>query len=318
LTKPVVVKLAFRALGQQVWTTTDGRYVAIERANNDVTLLDERRHTSVVVTFPDCPPSQSAGVVELAGPWLAEACPGGTQGIYDTFVERLYSLATGQWRNVAIPWQECVSDGNYGETGGTECQLGPLGADWLSWTERCWNCGSQSGVLYLGRGPQPIVSVPDTSPTTALDYSAPTLLTRLCAPLRNSRHNQLLLDPQGQFTAGQESSPLGRFAVALDPTTGAPNPPWTLERCGSRLRRRLPGSPITGNPRELLFYSTGSTIRGMFFPSLRRFTVRVPASFLATSCPCRAGALAGVILSDRNLYVVGRGGELWEAPAPAP
>jgi hypothetical protein len=74
---------------------------------------------------------------------------------------------------------------------------------------------------------------------------------------------------------------------------------------------------VTGNPRELLFYRSGTSISGMFLPSLRRFVIHVPSFLLSPpAAPGQPRVLGAILLSDRELYVVGRNGELWGAAAP--
>jgi hypothetical protein len=290
--------------------SSDGGYVAIQQADG-VDLIDEHTNASTVLTVPDC--SQPVSGPQLAGPWLAETCPGVPSGIYETFVENLYSLATGQWRTIAVPAGDCVSDGDYGESGGTECELGPVGADWLGWTENCWNCGSQTGLFYLGPGQQPISSLPDTSTTTVLDYNSPTLETALCSPLRDTATNHLIVNAAGQFIA--DETPLGSYALA-NRRHGV-----YLERCGSRLDRQLPDYPVTGNSSELLFDQSSPNVTGLFLPSMRKFVIHFPKAVLTQQL---AGpgktveVLEGIRLSARHLYILGPDDEIWAASAPTP
>ena len=313
--KPLVERVAFRSLGRQLSMDTDGRYVALASPSGSVTLIDERTGISTAVSFPGCP-DPGAG---LEGPWLAGSCPASPPGdtAYQTFQLDLYSLSTGQRRTVAPP-SICASNGDYGETGGSECAVGPAGADWLGWQENCQSCGSASGIVWLGLGPQTVFSIPATSPTSAIDYNSPTLETRICSPLRSTPKNHLLIDPWGQFLSGEVGAPLGRFALAYLPSPRSGPVIAVLEHCGSRARRTLPWVPTTGNPRELLFYFNGGTIQGLFIPSMRSFVIHVPDSMLspfgATTGP---GLLDQVMLSNRNLYVVGKGGQVWEGTAPA-
>jgi hypothetical protein len=312
---PLVEHVAFRLLGTQLSAATDGRYVALESPSGSVTLVDERTRASTAVSFPGCSDPSGVG---LDGPWLAAGCPGPPWGsVYQSFQLDLYSLSTGQDRTAAPPLGDCVSDGDYGESGGTECSVGPAGADWLSWEENCWNCGSQSGIVWLGSGPQTVFSVPVTSATTAIDYNSPTLETSVCSPLRSTRNNHLLIDAWGQFLSGDVGSPLGRFALAYIPSGRSGIVGAALEHCGSRIRRTLPWVPTTGNPRELLSYSIGGTIHGLFLPSMRSFVIHVPAAMLAPNGATGPGVLDQVMLSNRDLYIVGKGGQLWEGVAPA-
>ncbi len=193
---------------------------------------------------------QCLGVgTEFDGPWLAGSCENLPDGSY---VENLYSLANGSWRSIPMP-QDCFHNGYYGESGGTLCDPGPAGADWVTWTELCWNCDGQStqtGALPLTPNDAPLRRIPHTSATEVIDLGSRTMIRSLCRPLRNTAGNHLDVDPStGMFNAGAGVA-TGPFAIAKTPQSR-----YFLERCGSALDERLPGAPVGGNSSELLFYN---------------------------------------------------------------
>lgn len=287
---------------------TNGRFVAIDHADGSVGLIDERSGEARLITNPN----QEAGCgigYAIVGPWLTGSCTNQGGG----FTAELYAIATGLWRSVPVP--DCFDWGDGGTTGSTRCGF-VIGSDWLTWSESCQGCDPGQGVVALNSQDLPLKHLPRTSPTTLADLGSPTLLKRLCAPLRNTSSNRLQLDTNANFTAGQVGAPIGRFAIAV-----SARGKWLLERCGTRHQFALSQYPITGNSTELIFYSgAGSKLTGIFLPSLRPFSIHVPAALLTPNVPSQPQlvTLAGIELSSHVLYVVGRGGELWQAPAPIP
>ena len=316
MSRPLLIRLTFTpvvgASADQI-PGTNGRYVAIQEADG-VLVTDQQTGQSTVETMAGQGGACHTYATGFAGPWLVGGCITASEN----YVEQLYSFATGTWRTINLP-DGCVWQGGSGYSGASECDVGPVGTDWLGWTETCWNCGSYSGLVYLGSGLQPIFSVPSTSPTTVLDYNSPTLTARLCAPLRNTPSNRLILNSSGQFVYSQAplSAPLGRFAVAYGRANRFGVSKAYLERCGSVVRRPLAGYPITSNASELLFdQDEGATLTGIFLPSLRRFVIHVPHALLSPTNGRQREFLAVAGLSSRTLYIIDPSGELWQAPAP--
>lgn len=202
-------------------------------------------------------------------------------------------------------------------SGASKCDVGPVGSDWLGWTELCWSCGSYSGLVALSAGNPPLTQPPATGPRTTLDFNSPTLISRICSPLRDTPTNRLMIDSWGRFVSGASGggdASLGRYAVAQDHGRAF------LERCGSRLPWQLPGFPTTGNSSELLFYpGSGRMVSGLFLGSLRPFVVQLPKALVALPRGSSGVPAAGnVLLSSRSLYVLDQTGRLWRAAEPSP
>jgi hypothetical protein len=285
--KPLAVTLKFTRMGSAWTVTTDGRYVMLtQRAMPGqpvapVALIDEQSRSRVALPTPDA---------AFGGPWawwLTGPVLSGTKPQLT-----LYDLATGQQRTVTVQDPFC-------EDYGGDCTPGPVGADWLEYSESCYHCTTHYVVQNVQTGT--IARLPSTGPTTVADLDSSTLTRRLCAPLRTTAHNDLLLDSSGAPSVS--GAPLGGFAEAYN----AQGKPY-LERCGTHLRYRLPWYPITANAHALLDYPRARQITGLFLPSLRPFTIPLPK-------PLR-GRASTVILSDHSLWITTTTNQLWVAPAP--
>jgi hypothetical protein len=305
--RPPAIRLTFsRVEGATagLLPSTDGRYVAIQQADG-VLVTNQHTGQSTVQTTAAQGGSCHTSATEFAGPWLVGTCITASEN----YVAQLYSPATGAWRTISLP-ENCVWDGGSGYSGASECAVGPAGADWMAWTETCWNCGSYGGLIPLSPGDGPIDQILSTTPRTVTDYDSPTLIARLCAPLRDTPTNRLIVNSSGQFVA--DAAPLGRFALAYGRHHAV-----FLERCGSHIRRRLASYPITGNASELLFDSNNpATLTGIFLPNLRKFVIHIPRALLSPNPGPQREVLYASRLSSNTLYIVGPGGELWATAAP--
>ncbi len=148
---------------------------------------------------------------------------------------------------------------------------------------------------------------PSTGPTTMIDLDSPTLVSNICRPLRQLIDENLVFSYSPPGLGGT----FGGFA--LDETAQ-----WTyLERCGSRMRRRLPALPgvrplmpwlpTTGNAHALLWQQSRQ-LSGMFLPSGRQFTIPLPAAL--------RGLGTTFVLSLRTLWALTPRGALWTTAAP--
>jgi hypothetical protein len=283
--------------------STNGRYVAIQEANG-VLVSDQQTGQSTLETTAGQGGSCHTYATAFAGPWLAGGCTTGDEH----YVEQLYSLATGAWLTVDLP-DECVWQGGSGYSGASQCTVGPAGADWLSWDETCWNCGTYGGLVALSQDDAPLTQFPPTTPTTVIDLDSPNLIAPLCRPLRSTAASHLIVNSSAQFIIDQ--APLGRSALAV----GRHGTVY-LERCGSHMRHRLTAYPITGNRSELLFPSRGATLPGIFLRSRRKFVIHVPRALLSPDGGNQRLVVYAARLSMKTLYIVGANGELWQAAAP--
>jgi hypothetical protein len=153
-------------------------------------------------------------------------------------------------------------------------------------------------------------------------------MTTLCPPLRV---------PSGPG----DLSFYGRFAIAYAFSQFIyDEPPQIsiyLERCGSQSHTRLnvpfavggysrnltdfppSGLVLTANAREIMWIKGARQLAGVFLPSMRAFTVPLPANIKATSE--FVGGDTGyypshIALGSQILYLVDGNSRLWTAPAP--
>jgi hypothetical protein len=243
-------------------------------------LTDEQTGRRVRVILPaGCRRSPGHNSPVLGDAWLLADC--GHRRV------DLYSPASGDWRAVTVP-QTCRNDKHHG--GG--CVPLAVGTDWIEYDkEQSARLGDRFIFQNIATG---AAQRDPTDATTLPDLDSAVLAQRVCAPLRVPRHGTLTFD--------------GRFAVASG-ATGA-----FIERCGSRLRLPVPFFNVATGPGSIVWLpSPTSDVRGVFLPSLRRFTIAPPPGH---------SYLVDVELSVRHIYVTvatGRGGaDVWSAPAPAP
>lgn len=106
--RALVVRLSFVRVSGAVGLppSVDGRFVAIAKAGG-VELIDERSGRSRFVATAG--PLSGCDAAGLEGPWLVQDCVGAGGG----HTERLYSLAAGTWRTVAVS-SMCSEQGEWG------------------------------------------------------------------------------------------------------------------------------------------------------------------------------------------------------------
>ena len=100
------------------------------------------------------------------------------------------------------------------------------------------------------------------------------------------------------------------MASAVDLSSTISQPP----RANSSVQRRLASEFFTGNRSAIVLYSFGDTrLKGVFLPSLRGFTVALPA---ALRTALRRQPRTTFVLSDHTLWAITGRHQLWSAPAP--
>lgn len=257
---------------------TDGRYTVLwsGRPVEVGTLIDEQTGRRTRVRLPtDCRAGRRVAPV-LGDSWMLADC---RRGRVD-----LYSPADGGWQAVTV----ATACRNFGSSAGG-CIPVAVGTDWIEYDKQSYRLGDQFMFQNIATG---AVSGDPTGTTTLPDLDSPVLAQRVCAPLRVPRHGKLTFD--------------GPFAVASG-ATGT-----FIERCGSRLRLPVPFFNVATAPGSIVWLpSPTSAVRGVFLPSLRRFTVAPPPGH---------AYVVDVELSVRRLYVTvaagGGGADVWSAPAP--
>ena len=251
----------------------------------------------------------------FGGPWLLFEC-----GTPRTTQLALYRPAARTWRlvnwnpntlgspdAVGAYWIESVL--------GADCS-GPQGD----------HCDSVPHYAFtrIGTGAQGTVDwVPDGDIVPGLD--SPSLAHKLCSPLRVP-HVSFPTDVGDAVLPGTVTM-FGQFAIASGTTLGADaevKAQDRLERCHSKLRRPIitstpvvagaqPSRTPIGNPHAIVWPNKPQQLTGLFLPSLREFTVPIPAQ--VGRVQGTTGALDQVFLASRTLYLL-NGTQLWAAPAP--
>jgi hypothetical protein len=292
--RPVTLHPKFRLLGRAPFLLSDGRYLFVARSMPSETtqrgvLVDEQtsRHVTIsgtceqrtiigttILTTP-------SGTPFFGRPWLLSGWCSTASGQYLIY---LWSLASGAPRTIVFNDRFCTLLG-------ADCNVTAVGRDWVRVSESCYHCALKHVFQNLHTGA--LRGDPRTSPTRLLDLDSPTLIRKVCSPLR--------APPEGTLTF------VGKYVLAA--STSSPQPAF-LERCGSR--RRIPvgtGSPLA-TVRELLWFPPSglSTMEGIYLSNLHRFKVRIPA-FLADG-------FTGFVLTNRNLYAEQNNGNIWAAPRP--
>ena len=324
--QPVVVHLRFQKTGKVLGgVQSNGRYVFEALLDSPSGfLVDSLTGQRRAISRPGCEVPLDATV--LGGPWLMFSCG---QGV------TLYSVATGAWRSVALPPDWCAL---YGEDS-PPCEEGPVrvGAHWIEWDLQPYHGGDvfyfqniRTGAVEPQPPPAPRTGLPHwrAGGTIYPNLDSAQLTTTLCSPLRV---------PSLDGGPGDVSF-YGRVAIAYGGTVSYPDErdlSMYLERCGSRTRTRLdvplvvggsifltdfppPGLVFTANAHELMWIKARRQLAGVFLPSMRAFTVPLPATITAATIDTFGvrNDPSHIALGSQTLYLVDVNWKLWTAPAP--
>jgi hypothetical protein len=245
-------------------------------------LIDDRTGKRTVLR-----PGGYTTVVSFGAPWI----------LFDHNLRfELYNIATKRWRPLGCDGG-CQPDGTFAYA---------LGTNWLEFIveghQDCgdgihFECGPETYAFYNLRTHRVRHGLPQTS-TRIDDLDWPTLVRKLCSPLRVPKDGSLTLERR----VGVLTSRTGSF----------------LERCGSQGHMPIdvhasdaPGGLLLTSSSTVLWqlltpvgFWTGP-INGVWLPSLRRFTALLPSSIDPTA--------ALPVLDARRLYVVDGHGVLWGA-----
>jgi hypothetical protein len=293
--KPQTLHLRFQRIAKGVdghcgnAVVTSGAYMLVslgppgsQACASRFLLIDDRTGKHTVLR-----PGGYTYVLAFGAPWILFA--------RDLNFE-LYNLATRKWRPLGCNGR-CQPDATVGYV---------LGTRWLEFIvegqQSCgdgvhFECGPDTYAYYNLHTHEVRHGSPQTS-KRIVDLDSPTLVRRLCAPLRVPEDGSLTLE--------------GRVGIA----TGARGS--YLERCGSRARMpldtRSPGSPDGGlieSSQAVLRPLLGSTgawsgkIDGVWLSSRRRFSATVPVRLNPN--------VALIALDATHLYLVDGRARLWAA-----
>jgi hypothetical protein len=243
----------------------------------------------------------------VGGIWLALTCGTPSNQSY-----RLYNTATGRTRSLAVSPL----------LGYQGCRLGcislaAVGSDWVGFQVPALDEHIVPSYEFQNINTGRTVTKDPTGTSTTVDLNTARLVKKLCRPLESPVVSNGYSSGWGSLTFDSV------YAIAAG---GAA----VLERCGAKVHRRLtlsvPGytgsypagcahlaCPLASNAHAVIWPSTGDRLSGLFLPSLKRFTIRIPAKVRGTPEPdARSYQLA---LTPRTLYV-NLNGHIFGIPAP--
>jgi hypothetical protein len=259
---------------------TDGPYTLLTSTSprEAGTVIDERTGRRIRVLLPpDCRTPVESNMF-LGDSWLLADCSHTRLA--------LYSLAGRHWRSVTI----ASSCQHFNGGPGGSCLPLAVGTNWISYDEANYHLGDRFIFQNIATG---AVRRDPGNARTLADLDSPVLARRICDPLRVPSYGTLAFD--------------GRYAVATDPQG------IFLEHCGTRLHLLLSYGPwVAMAPGAIVWLpAPNRALRGIFLPSLRRFSVAPPRG---------AADMVNVDLSDRHIYIIGttrnNTNDVWSAAAP--
>jgi hypothetical protein len=311
---PEVLHLKFRRAGTAGPILVGRGYVFLGSAINGAfggTLVDERTGKRSSIERPGC-------IAEFfGGPWLLFEC--GTPTLTQV---ALYRPATRRWR--VLSWDADVL--GYPDAVGAYWIESVLYQSCPDWNDHCDNIPHHTFTRITTGAQGTVEWVPDGNIVPGLD--SPSLAHKLCSPLRVP-HVSFPTDVGDALLPGTVTM-FGRFAIASGTTLGADaevEAQDRLERCQSKLRQPIiastpavdgaqPSRTPIGDPHAIVWPSKPRQLTGIFLPSLRQFTVPVPANIGPVQAT--TGPVTTAILASKTLYLQTSTQELWAAPAPSP
>lgn len=284
------------------------RYAAFGSISGKGTLIAGSSGGRRELPASGCP--YGLGVISFGGPWLMSTC-GSSYGEGNGYKPPayLYSLSRRKW----VPVRSSGTESSCAPTdlADVTCTVVGVGARWIEFErselyrtgQPCPPCSSSTTyILQSLQDPNTTMEDPAKPGGKIIaDLNSPSGRQSLCRPLR--------VPPSGSGPAGPGRLTFyGRFAIASGVDRRGGRPYVTLERCGSRLHMSLPVEPTlptlpAASSHAVIWQTADNELAGLFLPSLRRFTLRLPPASSGQSSPDVA-----VALSQRTLYVL-QGGE---------
>lgn len=302
---PVVLHARFQPVGVGGFFMASGQFVFLTQAGtNKGVLIDESTGRSTEVSREGCDP------VSMGGPWLLFRCS-------ETELA-LYRMATNKWRTLNITHAaqlDCPTQ---------FCGSAPVGAHWIRLSGQECDPDSDPGPpcapprvafqsIDTGRAEQDPAR---PGGRVIADLNSPKLVRRLCSPLRVPK----FFDSLSETTGAGPIDLHGPFAIATTVPLiyGQPAAQYFLEQCGSKLRKRIARAtrsfvrvPVA-NEHMVLWQKDSQALTGLFLPSMRPFTIAIPAK--------AQGFMFPLVISGGQLYAQVSGqtsGEVWKVALPA-
>lgn len=300
--RPLVFHLRFHQVASRVeFLRTGERYALLTRKGNQQVVINDRTGHRVYLR-------QATGceVQDIAEPWvLFGTCP-------KSFVDRhgpylpLYNLRTGAWVPLRCP---------YCKAGSWNSSL-VLGSHWL-WVDAPNNyyyplCRCFDGPAFFS---VPSGAEDNWQPNrdTAGNVDSVRLQQHVCRPdsgiigpfSSDEAPDLSKLHWSDNLTVNLIGHKKYSYTVALQGCSAHPNIPlFTSTTSGARW--------VIGANKHLLLWSlSGSRVKGIFIPSLRRFEMRLPVQ----PDPRLRGTQASPLrLTSTHIYVLDGHGRVWRAP----
>jgi hypothetical protein len=277
---------------------TSGNYVLLQGTIqngtwNSWSVINDQTGTMTALD-PQCLPKG------LAPPWILMRCPQSSDPNEPYDVE-LYSLADGTRRTVTpSPGMPYCSSPPFDPE--VDCSPDAVGAYWIEWVASSYHHLPTS--VYFQNIQTGEVRGDPTNATTFADLNSRALAHTTCPGV------QLMPNPVLFYGTGWGSITLdGQFALVTGPDNSA-----FLERCGTRMRRRLAdgttvlSTGLASNTGAIVWQAVTSRLNGLFLPSLQTFTIPLPSAI---------GLVGTLGLTPGRLYVSRfENGVVWRSASP--
>jgi hypothetical protein len=276
---------------------TSGNYVLLQGTVQNGTwnswnVINDQTGTTTSLD-PQCVPKG------LAPPRVLMRCPQSSNP-YGPFDVELYSLADGTRRTVTpSPGMPYCSSPPYDPE--VDCSADAVGAYWIEWVVSSYHHLPTS--VYFQNIQTGELRGDPTNATTFADLNSPALAHQTCPGV------QLMRNLDGN---GMDWGPLtlhGQFALVTGPDNSA-----FLERCGTRMRRRLANGAtvvsygLASNTGAIVWQAVTSRLNGLFLPSLQTFAIPLPSAI---------GLVGTLGLTSNGLYASRfENGVVWRSANP--
>ncbi len=277
---------------------TSGNYVLLQGTIQNGTwnswnVINDQTGTTTSVD-PQCIPKG------LAPPWVLMRCPQSSDPSAPYDVE-LYSIADGTRQTVTLsPGVPYCSSPPFDPE--VDCSADAVGTHWIEWVASSYH--HLPTTVYFQNIQTGEVRGDPTNATTFADLDSPALAHPTCPGV------QLMPNPDPFDGMAWGSLTLdGQFALVT-----APNNSAFLERCGTRMRRRLANgitvlsSGLASNTGAIVWQAVTSRLNGLFLPSLQTFTIPLPSAI---------GLVGSLGLTSDGLYASRfQDGVVWRSASP--
>jgi hypothetical protein len=293
----LTLKANFKRFGAGGVLGNDDRVFTFHRSTGMGVLVDGSTGRRTTVASRGC-----FLVDAIGGSSIAFSCGSGADVSYE-----LYDMNSGQFRPLTVP--SPIAGGCAPYTSAC-ASLDAVGSYWAEFVGGCptEHCGP-SDVVFENFLTSATPADP-SSRTVVPDLDARTLSRKLCKPVTVPTRT-LPNSPPGFGSVVSD----GRFQIATGDGGSY------LEECGARLHRFLTFSAPASSPHAIVWESKPSHLTGVFLPSLKRFTIAVPAN-VDPSAPASKfdrQDVYSLALTTHTLYVgVGLGVlTTWTMPIPS-